>query len=244
MAAAYDPFGLQKRKEETTPRTGPAVPNMGGFPTTPLSPSANLNPFAIPPVASPDQGGRPTTGGVGPSAPPTSPMPTAAASPASPPTSGQPQPPTTEQPAAPSGVTINVGEKAQEKPKEQEGQPSPSASGGPSVPPQGPVPGLPPSIPLARMPTAPEMNFAPQGTVFETPNGSMTRGADGNWQFQPNEMGVLKYKQKKVQDIQKFNAAGAHPLVSDPNAPLPPIEPGQPWFNPFGGQHGTFGGVD
>lgn len=238
MAKPYDPFNIGARDPNRDPANGPAVPNMGGIPSTPLSPAANLNPFAIPPVATPDAGGRPTEGAAGTS--PLSPTgaPTAPAPNAPPPTEGpgavgpNPSPEgQRDRNANQSGVTINIGEQGKKPEQSAGGTSSPTTSGGmaPTTP-QGPVAGLPAPIPLNRMPTAPEMNFAPPGSVFETPNGSMTRGADGNWQFQPNEAGIAKYKEAKVKAIQKF---GSHPFSSDPGAPLPPVEPGQPAYNPF-----------
>lgn len=238
MANPLDPFGLGTRDPQRDPATGPPVPNMGGIPTTPLSPAANLNPFAIPPVVTPDTGGRPTEGAVGPS-PVTNPplTPTATAASVAPPTETTPAPDQTPHQEAVhdrnahQGVTINIGADQKKPTSDASGSVAPTASGGAApAAAQGPVAGLPPPIKLDRLPTAPEMNFAPPGSVFETHIGSMTRGLDGNWQIQPNELGVAKYKEAKVRAIQDF---GSHPFTGDPNAPLPPVEPGQPWFNPF-----------
>lgn len=221
MADPLDPFGLGKRDDDRDPRTGPSVPNMGGIPQQPMSPTANLSPFAVPPVAG-DQGGRPPE-----PAPPTAPTSTTAA----------PTEPQQETTTPTSGVTINVGGSGQQG---QAAAPTGAMTGAPTAPPTNPAaPGLPAPVKLDRLPTVPELQFAPPGSTFETPLGTMSSKPDGTgYDFQPNEAGVLKYKELKTREITNF---GAYPYAGKAGAPLPPVEPGQPWYNPISG---TWGGIE
>lgn len=226
MPDPTDPFGLNARDPERDPANGPPVPNMGGIPQIPMDPAANMNPFGVTPVAA-DQGGRPSEGA--------SATPGAAATPEPTPAPAAAEPPK-EEPKPPSGVTINVGSASGGEKPTVPGQP-----GAPSAP-QPTVPGLPAPVKMDRLPTAPEMDFAPPGSTFETPLGTITKdAATGRPTMQFNEAGILKYKEAKTRAITQF---GGYPLAGMAGVPMPPVEPGQPAYNPFLGTGGWIGTVD
>jgi hypothetical protein len=202
---------------------------MGGIPQQPLEPAANLNPFGVQPVAG-DTGGRPAeaTPAVGANAIPATPE----APPTAPPPPGEDPTKKHEQQGTPQGVTINIG--GEQKPGAP-GAPTlgqaPGVPGGAAAPPTNPAaPGLPAPVKMDRLPTSPEMEFAPPGSTFETPIGTITKDATGKRSIQLNEAGIVKYKEAKARATTAF---GGYPLAGSPGAPLPPVEPGQPAFNPF-----------
>lgn len=84
---------------------------------------------------------------------------------------------------------------------------------------------------IARNPSADEMTkSAPVGRI-QTPDYSVVKDKDGKFgEIQFTEAGKVKveqYKQKMVQKIGKF------PGSDDPNSPKPPVELGEPFFNPY-----------
>ena len=86
---------------------------------------------------------------------------------------------------------------------------------------------------ITRNPSPNEMTKeAPVGRI-QTPDYSVVKDKDGKFKdFQWSEAGKVKVEQNKQKMIQKM---GKFPGHDDPNSPKPPIEPGEPFFNPYNG---------
>ena len=86
-----------------------------------------------------------------------------------------------------------------------------------------------------------ELEEAPEG-VFQTPQGTVEKMAGGKLKVKElSPEAKVKIEGIKQQQIAQF---GDYPGRDDPDGPPPPVEPGQPWFNPFTGQWGNGGGPD
>lgn len=93
------------------------------------------------------------------------------------------------------------------------------------------TPMIPPPAQFATVPKDEDMATVPDGAEIQTPLG-VGRKVDGRLAdgFKLSDAGKVAYTHAKAQKLAKF---GAHPLSHDPNAPLPPVEPGQTAYNPF-----------
>lgn len=93
------------------------------------------------------------------------------------------------------------------------------------------TPMIPPPAQFATVPKDEDMATVPDGAEIQTPLG-VGRKIDGRLAdgFKLSDAGKVAYTHAKAQKMAKF---GAHPLSHDPNAPLPPVEPGQTAYNPF-----------
>jgi hypothetical protein len=90
---------------------------------------------------------------------------------------------------------------------------------------------VPPPAQFATVPSNDDMLSVADGAEIQTPLG-VGRKVDGRLAdgFKLSDAGKQAYTHAKTQKIAKF---GAYPMSSDPNAPLPPVEPGQMAYNPF-----------
>jgi hypothetical protein len=80
-----------------------------------------------------------------------------------------------------------------------------------------------------------ELEHAPEG-IIHTPNASYEKGADGSLRVKDfTEAGRAKIREIEKREHERF---GDYPGKGDPNSPKPPIQAGQPWFNPFTNEWG------
>lgn len=103
------------------------------------------------------------------------------------------------------------------------------------IPGSAPVPMLTPMVPppaqFATVPSDEDMSTVQDGAEIQTPLG-VGRKVDGRMGdgFKLSDAGKVAYAHAKAQ---KLTAFGSHPFSHDPNAPMPPVEPGQTAYNPF-----------
>jgi hypothetical protein len=130
-------------------------------------------------------------------------------------------PPAPQAPAAPAGITIVQAPQAQPSTVGPPAapQPAPSASGHRIV------------GQLDYVPAMHELEALGAGNAISTPHGEVYRDpATGALAWQRNQVGEAAYQAERAS---KAKAFGSYPWMHDPAAPAPPIEPGQPSYNPF-----------
>jgi hypothetical protein len=87
---------------------------------------------------------------------------------------------------------------------------------------------------INRNPNSDEMRkSAPVGRI-QTPDYSVEKTSEGTFRnFNMTEAGKRKLEEGKAKMVQKM---GKFPGHDDPSSPQPPVDPGEPFFNPFSGQ--------
>lgn len=91
-----------------------------------------------------------------------------------------------------------------------------------------------PTIQLSRLPSSEELAAYPPHAIVDTPYGVLEPSPDGGPRtLKMNEQGRAHYRQVKARRLRAF---GERLFSNDPNAPLPPVEVGQPAYNPFTGK--------
>jgi len=83
------------------------------------------------------------------------------------------------------------------------------------------------------MPRSREMRDLQPGEMAESPWGPVTMDEKGEPKIQFTPEGEMAYRKAVVAARKKF---GPFTGMNDPNAPQPPIQPGQEWFNPRTGK--------
>lgn len=204
---AYDrlPDPLQELRR-AAPRTGPAVPNMGGMPAQPNAPQrTNLVSQPAVQTGPPGPAAAPQPVGMPPPPPGVAPAPVAPWTPLPPP------PPAAAPAPAPAAA--------------------PAQPAAPPAPPEPLEEELSVGQSVAYTPTPEQLRMLGPGQGVRTEFGDIYKHpVTGALTMRLNDAGKAAHQAAHAQALRRF---GTYPWSTDPAAPAPPIEIGKPAFNPF-----------